>query len=76
MYYVNKLIKAEAESLLESFFLDHPMIIVYIYIINANTNTYEEPIPNNLLQSTIIKRHFLTTFSLTSTALSSLVRHI
>ena len=32
-FYVNKLIKAEAESFLESFFLDYPIYIyVYIYI--------------------------------------------
>ena len=30
--YVNKLTKAEAESFLESFFLDYPHIYIYIYI--------------------------------------------
>ena len=40
-FYVNKLIKAEAESFLESFFLDYPIYnIIYIYIYIYNIYKY------------------------------------
>ena len=36
-FYVNKLIKAEAESFLESFFLDYP---IYIYIYGNHKHSF------------------------------------
>ena len=34
-FYVNKLIKAEAESFLKRFFLDYPILYIYIYILTV-----------------------------------------
>ena len=40
-FYVNKLIKAEAESFLESFFLDYT-IYIYIYRVGTKQSTYND----------------------------------